>query len=136
PLRCLHLASFIESCQPRRTAAGTSRISCTARERAPSQSAAPNPRPPTPGIAIVRLLPTRHFSPRSLALAAGLVLAPAAPPAAVVAGVTLLPVVASAQRAELEPIIRRELLENGLEVIVVESHAIPLATVELDVKNG
>src|SRR5690606_27013257 len=106
PLRCLHLASFIESCQPRRTAAGTSRISCTARERAPSQSAAPNPRPPTPGIAIVRLLPTRHFSPRALALAAGLVLAPAAPPAAVVAGVTLLPAVASAQRAELEPIIR------------------------------
>lgn len=52
------------------------------------------------------------------------------------AAIVALPAAAAAQRAELEPIIRREVLENGLEVIVVESHAIPLATVELDVKNG
>src|SRR5690606_16158153 len=54
----------------------------------------------------------------------------------VLAALLVLASDAAAQRAELEPIIRREVLENGLEVIVVESHAIPLATVELDVKNG
>src|SRR5262245_17742519 len=32
--------------------------------------------------------------------------------------------------------IRDTTLANGLQVIVVESHAIPLVTVELDVKNG
>ena len=41
-----------------------------------------------------------------------------------------------AQRAELEKRIRRELLPNGLEVIVVENHGVPLATVEADAKNG
>src|SRR6476619_809947 len=43
---------------------------------------------------------------------------------------------ASAQRAELEKIIKRKVLANGLEVIVVENHGVPLATVEVDVKNG
>ena len=43
---------------------------------------------------------------------------------------------ASAQRAELEKIIKRRVLTNGLEVIVVENHGVPLATVEIDVKNG
>jgi zinc protease len=43
---------------------------------------------------------------------------------------------ASAQRAELEKIIKRRVLANGLEVIVVENHGVPLATVEIDVKNG
>ena len=43
---------------------------------------------------------------------------------------------ASAQRADLEKIIQRRVLPNGLEVIVVESHGVPLATVELDVRNG
>jgi zinc protease len=43
---------------------------------------------------------------------------------------------ASAQRAELGKIIQRKVLPNGLEVIVVENHGVPLATVEIDVKNG
>jgi zinc protease len=40
------------------------------------------------------------------------------------------------QRAELDKIIQRKVLSNGLEVIVVENHGVPLATVEIDVKNG
>jgi zinc protease len=48
----------------------------------------------------------------------------------------LLPVGARAQRAELEKIIQRKVLANGLEVIVVENHGVPLATIEIDVKNG
>lgn len=43
---------------------------------------------------------------------------------------------AHAQRAELEKIIKRRVMTNGLEVIVVENHGVPLATVEIDVKNG
>ncbi|HEX2722072.1 MAG TPA: pitrilysin family protein [Gemmatimonadaceae bacterium] len=42
----------------------------------------------------------------------------------------------SAQRAELEKIIKRKVLPNGLEVIVVENHGVPLATIEVNVKNG
>jgi zinc protease len=41
-----------------------------------------------------------------------------------------------AQRAELERRIRRDTLANGLEVIVVENHGVPLATVEADSRNG
>jgi zinc protease len=41
-----------------------------------------------------------------------------------------------AQRAELERRIRRDTLPNGLEVIVVENHGVPLATVEADSRNG
>ena len=41
-----------------------------------------------------------------------------------------------AQRADLEKIIQRRVLPNGLEVIVVENHGVPLATVEIDVRNG
>ena len=48
----------------------------------------------------------------------------------------LAPAVLPAQRAELEKIIKRKVLPNGLEVIVVENHGVPLATVEVDVKNG
>src|SRR5256885_16505230 len=48
----------------------------------------------------------------------------------------LLPMEARAQRAELEKIIQRKVLENGLEIIVVENHGVPLATIEIDVKNG
>lgn len=48
----------------------------------------------------------------------------------------IFPLVASGQRAELEKVIQRKVLSNGLEVIVVENHGVPLATVELDVKNG
>ena len=43
---------------------------------------------------------------------------------------------AQGQRAELEKIIQRKVLANGLEVIVVENHGVPLATIEIDVKNG
>ena len=49
---------------------------------------------------------------------------------------TLSPVVAFGQRAELQKIIQRKVLGNGLEVIVVENHGVPLATIEIDVKNG
>ena len=42
----------------------------------------------------------------------------------------------AAQRAELERRIRRDTLPNGLEIIVVENHGVPLATVEVDVRNG
>jgi len=40
------------------------------------------------------------------------------------------------QRAELDKIIQRKVLANGLEIIVVENHGVPLATIEIDVKNG
>src|SRR5947209_20544792 len=46
------------------------------------------------------------------------------------------PAIAGAQRAELEKIIQRKVLPNGLEVIVVENHGVPLATVQINVKNG
>ncbi len=39
-------------------------------------------------------------------------------------------------RAELERIVKRTVLTNGLEVIVVENHGVPIATLEIDVKNG
>ncbi|HEV7595500.1 MAG TPA: pitrilysin family protein [Gemmatimonadaceae bacterium] len=48
----------------------------------------------------------------------------------------LAPMEAGAQRAELEKIIQRKVLGNGLEIIVVENHGVPLATIEIDVKNG
>ena len=41
-----------------------------------------------------------------------------------------------AQRAELERYIQRTTLPNGLEVIVVENHNVPMVTIEADVKNG
>jgi zinc protease len=41
-----------------------------------------------------------------------------------------------AQRAELQKIIQRKVLANGLEVIVVENHGVPLVTIEVDVRNG
>jgi zinc protease len=49
--------------------------------------------------------------------------------------VTAAPI-AGQTRAELERVIRRKVLANGLEVIVVENHGVPIATVEIDVKNG
>jgi zinc protease len=52
-------------------------------------------------------------------------------------GVACLPLAtAMAQRAELDKIIQRRVLSNGLEVIVVENHGVPLATVEVNVRNG
>jgi zinc protease len=43
---------------------------------------------------------------------------------------------AQSSRADLERVIRRQVLPNGLEVIVVENHGMPIATIEFDVKNG
>ena len=39
-------------------------------------------------------------------------------------------------RAELDKVLRRKLLPNGLEIIVVENHGVPIATLEIDVRNG
>ncbi len=50
--------------------------------------------------------------------------------------VAALPVAVVAQRAEIEQTIRRHVLSNGLEVIIVPSGGVPIATVELVVKNG
>jgi zinc protease len=55
---------------------------------------------------------------------------------AVVFGAVVASAPAAAQRAELERVIQRRVLDNGLEVIVAENHGVPLATVELAVKNG
>src|SRR5215211_7975895 len=41
-----------------------------------------------------------------------------------------------AQRAELERRIKRDTLPNGLEVIVVENHGVPITTIEVDARNG
>jgi zinc protease len=46
------------------------------------------------------------------------------------------PVSLRAQRAELERRIRRDTLPNGLEVIVVENHGVPLVTIEANARNG
>ncbi len=46
------------------------------------------------------------------------------------------PTIVMAQRAELQKIIQRRVLANGLEVIAVENHGVPLVTIEADVKNG
>jgi zinc protease len=55
---------------------------------------------------------------------------------AFVAVACLLPAALLAQRTELDKIIQRRVLSNGLEVIVVENHGVPLATVEINVRNG
>jgi zinc protease len=53
----------------------------------------------------------------------------------VLAGLVAAPQ-AHAQRAELEKTIQRRVMANGLEVIVVENHGVPLVTVEITVRNG
>ncbi len=56
---------------------------------------------------------------------------------ATVAALTAISSSAHAQsRAELESVIQSRVLGNGLEVIVLENHGVPLATVEVDVRNG
>ena len=55
---------------------------------------------------------------------------------AALSALTLAPVTATAQRAELERRIRRDTLANGMEIIVVENHGVPLATLEIDARNG
>ncbi|WP_396214198.1 M16 family metallopeptidase [Gemmatimonas sp.] len=39
-------------------------------------------------------------------------------------------------RAELNKVLRRKVLANGMEVIVVENHGVPIATLEINVRNG
>lgn len=39
-------------------------------------------------------------------------------------------------RAELERAVQKRVLRNGLEVVVIENHGVPLATVEINVRNG
>ena len=46
------------------------------------------------------------------------------------------PTVVQAQRATLERIVHRQTLDNGMDVVVVENHAVPIATVEVVVKTG
>jgi len=41
-----------------------------------------------------------------------------------------------AQRAQLEKVVHRQTLANGLEVIVIENHGVPLVTAEVTVRNG
>src|SRR6059036_291633 len=48
---------------------------------------------------------------------------------------TLWAVAAPAQQVPQLPITSRT-LGNGLEIIVIESHALPIVTVELEVRNG
>ncbi len=43
---------------------------------------------------------------------------------------------AQGQRAQLEKFISRTVLPNGLEVVVAENHGVPLATIEIVVRNG
>ncbi|HKO14743.1 MAG TPA: pitrilysin family protein [Gemmatimonadaceae bacterium] len=50
--------------------------------------------------------------------------------------IAVVPHLAHAQRAELERRIQRQVLPNGLEVIVVENRGVPLVTIEADVRNG
>ena len=45
-----------------------------------------------------------------------------------------LPTLASAK--DLKEVIKTKTLSNGLQVIVIENHSIPLVTVEIAVKNG
>lgn len=57
--------------------------------------------------------------------------------ALVVACALVTPVAsATAQRADLEKVIRRTVLPNGLEVVAVENQGVPLVTLELVVRNG
>ena len=66
--------------------------------------------------------PCRHRHLRVVRIAAAILLA--------------IPAALAAQRAELEKHIQRTTLPNGLDVIVVENHGVPLVTIEADVKNG
>lgn len=68
-----------------------------------------------------------RFRARRLVVAALLVLA-----AAPVVGASL----EAQSRAELEKVMRRKVLANGMEVIVVENHGVPIATLEINVRNG
>ncbi len=57
--------------------------------------------------------------------------------ALLLAAPAVVPALVEAQsRAELAKVIRRKVLPNGLEVVVVENHGVPIATLEINVRNG
>jgi zinc protease len=56
--------------------------------------------------------------------------------ALLLAGAWLMPAAGAAQRVELQKFIHQRVLPNGLEVIVAESHGVPLVTIEFNVRNG
>ena len=61
---------------------------------------------------------------------------PQALAATVAAALSLLPFAGAAQQSGLDRLIHRTTLENGLEVVVAENRAVPLATVLVAVRNG
>lgn len=71
-------------------------------------------------------LATRHVQARRAALLAG----------ACVLAALAVPAPVRAQRATLERVTKQMVLDNGLQVIVVENHGVPLATLEVVVRNG
>ena len=50
--------------------------------------------------------------------------------------IAAIPPIAGAQQATLERMIQRRTLQNGMEIVVVENHGVPLATLEINVRNG
>lgn len=54
----------------------------------------------------------------------------------VAALLVLAPTASFGQRANLEKFIHQKTLANGMEIIVAENHGVPLATVEINVRNG
>ena len=49
-------------------------------------------------------------------------------------GALIAPLALGAQSSSIG--VQSKKLPNGLEVLVIENHAVPIVTVELDVKNG
>lgn len=69
---------------------------------------------------------SRHARHRRAALLVG----------AIALALFVAPAPARAQRATLERVTKQIVLDNGLQVIVVENHGVPLATLEVVVRNG
>lgn len=80
----------------------------------------------------------RFRTPLSSVAAAAVIAPPLAAQAAAHArpAPATLRTAAASVRATLEKVIHQKTLANGLQVIVIENHGVPLATVEIDVKNG
>lgn len=53
-----------------------------------------------------------------------------------IAAYAATPAPVQAQRSAIEALVHRKTLDNGMDVIVVENHAVPIATVEVVVKTG
>jgi zinc protease len=80
------------------------------------------------GIALLLVLPLPRAGGQEPATPGRPAAATAAAPAAAGSPVS--------ERAILERATRRKVLDNGLQLVVVENHGVPLATVEIDVRNG